>query len=408
MASARKRLEIGVVLQGGGALGAYECGAASALLELMDNEAKSGRPVALVAVSGVSIGAVNAACMVGASDWADARRRLAALWDDLMLEMPEPWSSARWDLSQYGGPNINVPRDLSLLGLPGFYAPRTNVLSIRNWTSYYDTSPMIETLKRHVDFARLNASPTHFVVSAINVRSGVLTRFCNYTTGQSKAAPAEKNQPVPIEPQHILASGSLPPQFPWTRIDDKTSGKSEFYWDGGIVDNTPLGEVVDAFSSGDDVDRVAVVMNLYPLVGRLPRNLAEVEDRKHELSFGNRLRQDGNTAARINDLLETIKRLKSIAKQPLGKELQQRVDHAGKILQVVEIDLQRYDEKDQDSLRTVDDADGLRDFSRATVTFRQERGRERAADALAKVFSTTLPARDSGPKAGRTATSRHA
>ena len=85
-------------------------------------------------------------------------------------------------------------------------------------------------------------------------------------------------------------SGSLPPQFPWTEIDHK------FYWDGGLVDNAPLGDAIDAFSSNGDVQRLLVVLNLYPLRARKPRSLADVEDRMHELSFGNHMRQDRRAA----------------------------------------------------------------------------------------------------------------
>src|SRR4051812_41518839 len=111
------RIEIGLVLQGGGALGAYECGAVSALLELMDEAASSGAPVALKAVSGVSIGAMNAACVVGAVDGADARRRINALWDDLTLIAPDFWPR-------------ELQRDLALFGLPGFYVPRLDYFSL--------------------------------------------------------------------------------------------------------------------------------------------------------------------------------------------------------------------------------------------------------------------------------------
>ena len=81
---AKGQIEIGVVLQGGGALGAYEYGAIDALLELMDKIESDGRTVRLVAVTGVSIGAINAACVVGAKDRADARGALKSLWSVLV------------------------------------------------------------------------------------------------------------------------------------------------------------------------------------------------------------------------------------------------------------------------------------------------------------------------------------
>src|SRR5260370_17502668 len=93
-ASSNKLVEVGVVLQGGGALGAYECGALNALLELMDEFAEQGRRIALKVVTGISIGSINAACVVGAKSNADARARLNALWDDLTLETPPSWMQA--------------------------------------------------------------------------------------------------------------------------------------------------------------------------------------------------------------------------------------------------------------------------------------------------------------------------
>src|SRR6266511_1060757 len=92
--AANKLVEVGVVLQGGGALGAYECGALNALLELMEEYSAQGHRIQLKVVSGVSIGSINAACVVGAKSSADARARLNAMWDDLMLEAPPFWMLA--------------------------------------------------------------------------------------------------------------------------------------------------------------------------------------------------------------------------------------------------------------------------------------------------------------------------
>jgi predicted acylesterase/phospholipase RssA len=272
-----KATEIGLVLQGGGALGAYEYGAITALLELIDEAAGKGHAVSLKAVTGVSIGAINAACVVGAATRTDARRRLASLWNDLVLETPMFWPR-------------QARRDLALYGLPNFYSLRADVLSFSRWTHVYDTRPLLPTLMRHVDFAELNASDTAFVVTAVDVESGVLKRFSNKKL--------DKTERTTIEPQHVLASGSLPPQFPWTEI---TEGKdARRYWDGGIVDNTPLTDAIDAFSVDKDVRRLLVVMNLFPQAAPLPKTLFEVTERIDELRFGNRMHQDTKTADRIN------------------------------------------------------------------------------------------------------------
>ena len=124
------RIEVGLVLQGGGALGAYQWGAITALLDLMDKAEQRGDAVVLKAVTGVSIGAVNAACVVGSGDRADARERLTRLWEHLRLDafplLPAP-----------------VQRDLSLFGLPGFYVPRMDYWNMFAWTHLYDTAPLL-------------------------------------------------------------------------------------------------------------------------------------------------------------------------------------------------------------------------------------------------------------------------
>ena len=282
---AKGQIEIGVVLQGGGALGAYEYGAIDALLELMDKIESDGRTVRLVAVTGVSIGAINAACVVGARDRADARRRLKSLWDGLSLEPSRYW----WAIAK---------SDFALFGVHGFYVPRRDVWTFLDWTNFYDTQPMLKTLKEHVDFDLLNASATAFVITAVNRSSGELVRFRNH--------PYKKQVKTKIEPSHVLASGSLPPAFPATTID------ANDFWDGGIIDNTPLGDAIDAFSGSDDVDRILIVMNLFRKERAAPKNMIDVNDRLAELRYGNRLRQDRQNARTVNELLQTIEELAAL------------------------------------------------------------------------------------------------
>jgi len=367
-----KRLEVGVVLQGGGALGAYECGALNALLELMDEFAAHSHEIELKVVTGVSIGSINAACVVGAKTRSDARARLDALWDDLTLQAPPFWIRA-------------AQRDLAYFGLPGFYAPRPDFWTAPSWTYVYDTRPLLATLARHVDFNALNASPIAFAVTAVELVTGTLRIFANRPLG---GVPATR-----IEPRHVLASGSLPPGFPWTEIDGMP------YWDGGLVDNTPLGTAIDAFSTDRDVDRMLVVMNLYPLRARLPRNLAGVEDRMHELSFGNRVRQDHDSARRINALVETIDELaEKIAPDDRSGWLNARLDEARryKVIDcIVNIDM-------QDPIATLvpaaqnpaDDKDGMRDFSPETVSRRRRDGNKFAHDILRPAFENRFRAAD--------------
>jgi NTE family protein len=361
-----KRVEIGVVLQGGGALGAYECGGMDALLELMDEAEAAGHCPTLRAVSGVSIGAINAACIVGAHDRKDARRRLNGLWDDLTLHAPEFWPK-------------QAQRDLSLFGLPGFYLPRFDLVGFGTWTAYYNTRPLLNTLKRHVDFAAINRSETTFVITAVNVESGELKRFCNRRLGS--------DEPCQITPKHVLASGSLPPQFPWTEIGH------DLYWDGGLVDNAPLGDAIDAFSSDEGIERVLVVLNLYPLRARKPRTLADVEDRIHELSFGNQMRQDRRSAERINDFIETIDLLAALVPpDAIGADLQLRINRARrcKTIRIVDIDVQGVHGPGEapGEQHSEDGQFGLRDFSRATVRRRRDEGYLNARICLSPIFAS--------------------
>jgi len=362
---AKDNIEIGVVLQGGGALGAYEYGAVTALLELMDEIDIPGRTVRLIAVTGVSIGAINAACVVGAKDRADARARLRSLWSDLSLEAPKFW----WDAA--------ARSNLAFFGVPGFYTPRLDVWNFLDWTSFYDTAPMQGTLQKHVDFGLLNRSATAFVITAVDVSSGELKRFRNH--------PHKTELRTEIGPSHILASGSLPPAFPATPVNGAR------FWDGGIVDNTPLGDAIDAFSGSNDVDRILIVMNLFRKSRASPKNMIEVNDRLAELRYGNRLRQDSGNAQTINELLKTIDGLAAAAPEgSLDQELEARVFDAArfKVLDAItDIDLADSDlVAESGAVLPPDDSGAFRDFSAAGIEQRREAGYRLAHLKLQTLF----------------------
>jgi NTE family protein len=369
---AKSQIEIGVVLQGGGALGAYEYGAIDALLELMDKIESDGRTVRLVAVTGVSIGAINGACVVGARDRADARRRLKSLWDGLSLEPSRYW----WAIAN---------SDFALFGVRGFYVPRRDVWTFLDWTNFYDTQPMLETLKEHVDFDLLNASATAFVITAVNRSSGELVRFRN--------RPHKKQAKTTIVPSHVLASGSLPPAFPATTIDGND------FWDGGIIDNTPLGDAIGAFSDSDDADRILIVMNLFRKERAAPKNMIEVNDRLAELRYGNRLRQDRQNAHNVNELLQTIEELVALVPaESIDQELEARVDDARrfKVLDAItDIDL-----ADPELLRGAGfsqapgESGAFRDFSTTGIQRRHDIGYRLAQLKLQELFEARglLPA----------------
>ena len=169
---------------------------------------------------------------------------------------------------------INQFRAMRVLfaGAPGFFKPRVlppffQAPGTTEALSYYDTSPLRETLERYADFDRINSGPMRFSVGAANVRTGNFVYF-DTTTHQ-------------IRPEHIMASGALPPGFPPVEID------GEFYWDGGIVSNTPLQWVLD---SHPRADTLAFQVDLWNARGEIPRDLTEVDLRTKEIRYSSRTR----------------------------------------------------------------------------------------------------------------------
>jgi NTE family protein len=347
--SPAQSMEIGLVLQGGGALGAYEYGGITGLLDLIDEAVGNGQNVTLKIVAGVSIGAINAACVVGARDRADARARLKGLWDALTIVALPFVPSA-------------VTDNVALWYVPNFYTFQPTL------TSLYNTHPLVCTLSDHVDFKALNASATAFVITAADVESGELKRFANRDVGKTKG--------IAIEPHHVLASGSLPPQFPWTEIGSGTD--AHYYWDGGVIDNTPLGDAIDALSGSADVRRVIVIMNLFPVAARRPTSFAEVNDRVNQLRFGNRLRQDKSTADQFNDLIETIESIAQLVPGGLPAELTAKANKYKRV-ETVEIALS--------ADAGYEDQNGFRDFSQGGVERRRKTGRDIALKTLGPIFN---------------------
>ncbi len=259
---------IALLLQGGGALGAYQAGVYEAL-------AKAN--VLPTWIAGISIGAVNSALIAGNAP----EKRVARLREFWEAVSTSP-------LHVFGVPNeppfklhsdqthrfFNQLRALAIatFGAPSFFTPRVPPLHFLppqepHKLSYYDVSPLRATLERLVDFDRINDGEMRLSVGAVNVRSGNFTHF-DTTTHK-------------IDVRHIIASGSLPPGFPATEVD------GEYYWDGGLVSNTPLIWVLD---SGPRVDTLAFQVDLWSSSGELPRDLTQADVRQKEIQFASRTR----------------------------------------------------------------------------------------------------------------------
>lgn len=255
-----------LLLQGGGALGAYELGALRHLF------AKGMMPPRLVA--GVSIGAVNTAVLVGARD-GDPLRSLETLWRKLTVPTL-PFA-----------PQV-VEQNLALFGNPHMSRLRHDYWNITHWKSIYSPEPLRALLSELVDFDKLNAADTIVQLSAVALESGKITIFSN-----------RDGQRIGVD--EVIASLSIPPMFPPVAIG------GQHYWDGGLFDNAPLGAMIDALPADEDIQ--FVIVNLFPLQGKAPGNLNEVQDRMLEIIFSNKVLGDVDRLKDFNQLAELAQAL---------------------------------------------------------------------------------------------------
>jgi NTE family protein len=339
----------GLVLQGGGALGAFELGVIEWLL---DNR------ILPDVVSGVSIGAINATVLAG-SKRADPREELRDLWADLTTPtLPPPFDGANGKLSLFGN--------------PGMYALRFDYLNLWHWTSFYETSPLRATLAKHVSFERLG--PENFtrpaaeraprlILTATNLVSGKLDRF--------------DSMEMQLTPEHVAASGSLPPSFPMTAATSP-SGRAMPYWDGGLFDNTPLSKVIGALEESPDPDKTMYVVNLFPSSAPLPRTMPEVITRMMTLAFSNQTEKDLRRAHQTTAIIRLVEELDRLI--PAHLELQRLTQHPG-YLAVKELEA---------PIRIIEitniDVTGPADFSPEAIEDRRLRGYA-AADAAVPLVS---------------------
>ncbi len=259
---------VALVLQGGGALGSYQAGVYEAL-------AKAG--VHPNWIAGISIGAVNSAIIAG-NPVHRRVERLREFWETVSAPPLGPFgvpyaASVHMPAGLHKLVNQTRALGIATLGAPGFFKPRFPPPwmwpeSAPQELSHYDVSPLAETLERLVDFDLINSGGSRLSVGAVNVATGNFVYFDS----------AERQ----IDVRHIIASGSLPPGFPATEID------GEYYWDGGIVSNTPLQWLL---GTTPRQDTLAFQVDLWSARGELPRNLVEAEVRLKDIQFSSRTRE---------------------------------------------------------------------------------------------------------------------
>ena len=258
------RNEVVLVLQGGGALGSYQAGVFEAL---------AAEGVAPNWVAGISIGAINAALIAGNAP-GQRVARLREFWELVSSAIPEP----AWTPVGHAHHWLNrlASTHALIFGVPGFFTPRIPPAPLqRRGTiaaiSYYDTTPLKETLERLVDFERLNSGELRLSIAAVNAQTGNLTYF-----------DSAKQR---LDVRHIMASGALPPGFPPVEID------GEHYWDGGLASNTPLNYVLEQPGSGH---RSVFQVDLFPARGPLPKTMQRVTEREKDIRYSSRTRLNTN------------------------------------------------------------------------------------------------------------------
>ncbi|WP_368639292.1 patatin-like phospholipase family protein [Castellaniella ginsengisoli] len=280
-----------LVLQGGGALGAYQAGVYEGL-----NEAG----IELTDLAGISIGALNAAIIAG--NPAERRvERLHAFWNTICQPYIGPAANPMVEHSLF---QIN---DLArqflgavhagsalMVGQKGFFRPRFPPAALAAAldpasVGHYDTRPLKDTLESLCDFDRINDSGLHVSVGAVNVRTGNFVYFDNRRTR--------------LQPEHFMASGALPPAFPAIEID------GEYYWDGGLVSNTPLSRVLEQNLARDTL---VFQVDLWSARGPVPRSLSEVGDRIQDIRYSSRTRM-------VTDQMQTYRKMQRLLREVLDR-----------------------------------------------------------------------------------------
>ena len=320
------------ILQGGGALGAYQAGVYAGLAET--GEAPDW-------IAGVSIGAINATLIAGNPP----ERRVARLrdfWECVSAQSPfippSPMDALR--------PMFNRVSAASAMtfGVPGFFTPRFPPPFMApdgtvGALSFYDTQPLKVTLEALVDFDLVNAKHVRLSLGAVNVRTGNSVYF--------------DNTKMEIRAEHVMASGALPPGFPPVEID------GESYWDGGIVSNSPLWYVLD-----EDFRMNALIfqVDVFSAGAELPQNLAQAQERAKDIQYSSKTRFNTARLKEIEELRGSLRRV--LAKLPKALQSDPDVQRLSGVSTRGAVTLVHF--INRHNTRSVEFKDY--EFSRATVT----------------------------------------
>ncbi len=340
----RAAVQTVLILQGGGALGAFECGVVKALEE---------RSIFPGLVAGVSSGALNAAIIAG--NPRNAAAALEAFWRELSLDTPDaPHEALRralssWQSLVFGSPNFFRPRWFQPVLTPGQIPAY--------WTSFYDPSPLKMTLSRYIAFDKVRDSPVRLLLTAVDVETGELATFDSYVDD--------------ITPDHILASGSLPPGFPWTTIGGK------HYWDGGLVSNSPLDQVIEF---GGMTGKKVYVVNLWPGTRTLPQSMPEVLARRDEILYAEKIRRSVRTWESIDNYRRLVEDIMGNLEPKIADQIRRRPHYMETVGESCPLSITRITREAAEGELASRDYE----FSRQTIADHIARGYEIAERALGR------------------------
>lgn len=276
--------QVALVLQGGGALGAYQAGVIQEL---------TAASIEVDWIAGISIGAINGALVAGNKP-IDRLPALRTFWERVTSGMPPLPLGVGGDWWREWV-HLGAAAWVAGVGAPGFFRPHAvpplaAAPGSLEAVSWYDTTPLFETLDRLVDWDLLNDGPVRLSVGAVDVESGNFHMF--------------DNRECRLDARHIAASGALPPGLPPVEIDGR------WWWDGALVSNTPL-EFVMAHQAGD---ALIFQVDLFPAGGERPRTMVDVASREKDIRYSSRTRQVTDSALKLRREREAIRR--ALAKLP--------------------------------------------------------------------------------------------
>jgi NTE family protein len=309
------KLENVLILQGGGSLGAFGCGVFKALT---NNNIKTD------IVAGTSIGGINAAIIAGSKDEKHPEQALEHFW----LELSEgfinldkqgenyfsvPSSSSTTDAEEHAIKKKQLMSFYSsaVFGNAKMFQPRWNKentlsdlahFAPQNWTYMYDLSPLIKTLDKYIDYNKLKPGGNpdlRLILTAVNILTAEPLTFDSFEQQ--------------IKPKHILATSAYPLyNFPWVEVDNGV-----YAWDGGLLSNTPLREVIDASPVNDK--RICIVENYPKNVNALPKNLPEVYHRARDIIFSDKTEHNVAMAKVISRYLVYIEELYKVLENNIDR-----------------------------------------------------------------------------------------